>query len=285
MLYFIREIKVRGLVTGHGDFPVYVDSPLANEATGIFLQCDRQYFDADTAAMLDKGINPLMSPGVKLSVSSEESKAINTDREPKVILSASGMCEAGRIRHHLKHNLWRKECMVLFVGYQAVGTTGRKLFDGAKKLTLFNEEISVQAEIGFLPGKSGHADRDGLLRWITAFDPKPAQVFVNHGDDASMKNYANLLADEYGFHVAAPYSGAVFDMIKGVWLATPEGVYVEKKRPKTERAAAAYAALQAALERLGKVVAACRSIPNKELARFTGQINSLADKWQKWAKK
>ena len=285
ILYFIREIKVNGMVTGHGDFPVYVDSPLANEATGIFLQCDRQYFDAATAAMLDKGINPLMSPGVKLSVTSEESKAINTDREPKVILSASGMCEAGRIRHHLKHNLWRSECMVLFVGYQAVGTTGRKLFDGAKTVSLFNEDISVQAEIGFLPGKSGHADRDGLVRWITAFDPKPAMVFVNHGDDAAMKSYANLLADEYGLHVAAPYSGAVFDLARGVWLAAPEGVPVAKKTAKTERAEAAYAALVAAGERLQKLIAACRSIPNKELARFTGQINSLADKWQKWAKK
>ncbi len=285
ILYFIREIKVNGLVTGHGDFPVYVDSPLANEATGIFLQCDRKYFDAATAAMLDKGINPLMSPGVKLSVSSEESKAINFDREPKVILSASGMCEAGRIRHHLKHNLWRKECMILFVGYQAVGTTGRKIIDGAKHVTLFNEDISVQAEIGFLPGKSGHADRDGLLRWITAFDPKPAMVFVNHGDDAAVKAYANTLADEYGFTVGAPYSGAVFDLAQGVWVKTPEGVPVAKKTVKTERAAAAYAALAAAGERLQKIIAACRSIPNKELARFTGQVNSLADKWQKWAKK
>ena len=285
ILYFIREIKVRGMVTGHGDFPVYVDSPLANEATGIFLQCDRQYFDADTAAMLDKGINPLMSPGVKLAVSSEESKAINFDREPKVILSASGMCEAGRVRHHLKHNLWRSECMVLFVGYQAVGTTGRKIYDGAKHVTLFNEDISVQAEIGFLPGKSGHADRDGLVRWITSFDPKPAMVFVNHGDDAVMKSYANLLTDEYGFNVAAPYSGAVFDLKAGEWLSAPEGVPIERKSPKTERAEAAYAALVAAGERLKALISACRSIPNKELARFTGQINSLADKWQKWAKK
>lgn len=285
ILYFIREIKVNGLVTGHGDFPVYVDSPLANEATGIFLQCERSYFDEKTAQMLDQGINPLMSPGVKLSVSSEESKAINFDREPKVILSASGMCEAGRIRHHLKHNLWRPECMILFVGYQAVGTTGRKIFDGAKHVTLFNEDISVQAEIGFLPGKSGHADRDGLLRWITAFDPKPALVFVNHGDDAVMKSYANLLSDEYGFNVAAPYSGAVFDLARGVWLETPVGVPIEKRSPKTERAAAAYAALVAAGERLQRIIAACRAIPNKELARFTGQINSLCDKWQKWTKK
>ena len=285
ILYFIREIKVNGLVTGHGDFPVYVDSPLANEATGIFLQCEREYFDEKTAEMLNKGINPLMSPGVKLSVSSEESRAINTDRTPKVILSASGMCEAGRIRHHLKHNLWRKECMILFVGYQAAGTTGRKLLDGAKKIELFNEEISVQAEVGFLPGKSGHADRDGLLRWINAFDPKPALVFVNHGDDATCKAYAATLADEYGFNVAAPYSGAEFDLAKGVWLKTPEGVPIAKKSPKTERAAAAYAALVAAGERLQRIIAACRSIPNKELARFTGQINSLAEKWQKWAKK
>ena len=285
ILYFIREIKVRGLVTGHGDFPVYVDSPLANEATGIFLQCDRQYFDAETAAMLDKGINPLMSPGVKLAVSSEESKAINFDREPKIILSASGMCEAGRVRHHLKHNLWRPECMVLFVGYQAVGTTGRKIYDGAKSVMLFNEEISVKAEIGFLPGKSGHADRDGLVRWITAFDPKPAMVFVNHGDDAAMKSYARLLSEEYGFNVGAPYSGAVFDLAKGEWVETPAGVPVEKKRAKSERAENAFAALENALERLRALVESCRGIPNKELARFTGQINSLCDKWQKWAKK
>ncbi len=285
ILYFIREIKTKGMVTGHGDFPVYVDSPLANEATGIFLQCDRHYFDEATAEMLDQGINPLMSPGVKLSVSSEESKAINFDREPKIILSASGMCEAGRIRHHLKHNLWRQESMVLFVGYQAVGTTGRKLLDGAKHVTLFNEDICVRAEIGFLPGKSGHADRDGLVRWITAFDPRPAMVFVNHGDDAAMKSYANLLSDEYGFTVGAPYSGAVFDLAHGAWLEMPDGVPIEKKSAKTERARAAYSALVAAGERLQKIIAACRSIPNKELARFTGQINSLADKWQKWTNK
>jgi len=285
ILYFIREIKTKGMVTGHGDFPVYVDSPLANEATGIFLQCERQYFDEDAAAMLDQGVNPLMSPGVKLSVSSDESKAINTDKEPKVILSASGMCEAGRVRHHLKHNLWRRESMVLFVGYQAVGTLGRKLLDGAKKVTLFNEEIGVNAEIGFLPGKSGHADRDGLLRWIGSFDPKPSMVFVNHGDDAVCRSYANLLSEEYGFTVSAPYSGAVFDLIECVWLKTPDGIPIEKRSAKTERAASAYAALVAAGERLQKIIASCRSIPNKELARFTGQINSLADKWQKWMKR
>ena len=290
ILYFIREIKVNHMVSDHGDFPVYVDSPLANEATGIFLQCDRMYFDSETCKMLDKGINPLMSPGVMLSVSSEESKAINFDKEPKLIIAASGMCEAGRIRHHLKHNLWRSESMVLFVGYQAVGTLGRKIRDGAKMVSLFNEDVSVNCEIAFLPGKSGHADKDGLLRWIKSFKEKPAMIFVNHGEADVCEAYARCLREEHGFNADAPFSGSVFDLLAGRYTEETEGIPVkekktEKKSQKTERAAAAYSALEAACARLQKIVASCRSIPNKELARFTGQINSLAEKWQKWAKK
>ncbi|MBR2716726.1 MAG: MBL fold metallo-hydrolase [Oscillospiraceae bacterium] len=282
MLYFIRLIKERNLVTGHGDFPVYVDSPLANEATAIFLQCDRSYFDKDTIALLDAGVNPLMSPGIQLSVSSEESKAINDDRTPKVIISASGMCEAGRIRHHLKHNLWRRECMILFVGYQAVGTTGRKLRDGAKEIKLFGEDITVNAEIAYLPGKSGHADRDGLIRWITAFRRKPAMVFVNHGDDEVVKSYAALLQDGYGLTATAPYSGAVFDLLAGVYTETPEGVPVERVKAKQARNNDAFGALVAAGERLLSVIRGCRGIPNKELGKFAGQVNSLAEKWGSW---
>ena len=285
ILYLIRQIKVGGLVTGHGDFPVYMDSPLANEATGIYLQCDRKYFDAEACALLDQGINPLMSPGVMLAVTSEESKAINFDSEPKVILSASGMCEAGRIRHHLKHNLWRPESMILFVGYQAVGTTGRAIRDGAKKLKLFGEDITVNAEITYLPGKSGHADKEGLIRWITAFRTKPAMVFVNHGEDGSVKSYAACLADEYGFRTSAPYSGAVFDLLADRYVETPDGVPVRKETAKQQRAASAFDALVAAGERLTAVIRACRGIPNKELGRFTSQINSLVAKWESWAKK
>ena len=285
MLYFIRIIKERGLVTGHGDFPVCIDSPLANEATGIFLQCDRVYFDQETCELLDRGVNPLMSPGVQLSVSSEESKQINADATPKVIISASGMCEAGRIRHHLKHNLWRSECTILFVGYQAVGTTGRKILDGAKDLKLFGEDITVNAEIAFLPGKSGHADRDGLLRWITAFREKPAMVFVNHGDDETMRSYVDLLQCEYDFTASAPYSGAVFDLLAGEYTAMPKGVPVpvSKIKAKQSRAADAFSALVAACERLMSVIRGCKGIPNKELSRFTGQVNSLADKWSSWS--
>ena len=147
LLYFIREIKEKGLVTGHGNFPVYIDSPLAIEATRIFQNTDEECYDTETRALLDANINPIQFPGLRVSITSDESRMINADPVPKVILSASGMCEAGRIRHHLKHNLWRPECTILFVGYQAVGTLGRTLIDGATTVKLFGETIEVQADI------------------------------------------------------------------------------------------------------------------------------------------
>ena len=152
MLYFIREIKERGLVGGHDGFKVYVDSPLAIEATKVF---EKNYPDCyDTAAMelVKKGINPLEFPGLTVAVTPEDSQAINFDRSPKVIISASGMCEAGRIRHHLKHNLWRPESTILFVGYQAIGTLGRNIIEGAPEVRLFGETITVNARIEQLTG-------------------------------------------------------------------------------------------------------------------------------------
>lgn len=228
MLFYIRQIKVAGLVTGYDDFKVYVDSPLANKATGIFLQIDREYMDEETLALVDQGINPLMSPGVIISESVEESKAINSDPSPKVVISASGMCDAGRIRHHLKHNLSSKDNTVLFVGYQANGTLGRILLDGIDKVKLFGEEIAVNAEICFMPGKSGHADKDGLLRWINSFEKKPRTVFVNHGDSEVCDSYVRTLHDGYGFAATAPYSGAEFDLLAGEYTSYPDGVPVEK---------------------------------------------------------
>ena len=145
--------------------------------------------------------------------------ALNTDKTPKVILSSSGMCDAYRIRHHLKYNLWRPECTVLFVGYQAVGTLGRKLHDGAESVKIFGDEIAVHAEITVLPGVSGHADKQGLLGWINAMEQKPAHVFVNHGDDDACTAFAACLRDEYGYDADAPYSGSEFDLaVKRVYL-------------------------------------------------------------------
>ncbi len=285
LLYFIRLVKLGGLVTGHGDFPVYVDSPLANEATGIFLQCDRACFDPETQALLDQGINPLVFPGLRLAVTSAESKQINLDGEPKVIISASGMCDAGRVRHHLKHNLWRPESTILFVGYQAEGTTGRAIQNGKTPISLFGEEVAVRAEIRTFAGKSGHADKDGLLRWISAFAEKPAMVFVNHGEDATCESYAQCLREELGLAAYAPYSGAVYDLAAGRFLETPEGVRVEKKSAKQARNDSVFDRLLAACQRLTQLAQSCREFPNKDLAKFTGQVNALADKWSAWVRR
>ncbi|MBR6006190.1 MAG: MBL fold metallo-hydrolase, partial [Clostridia bacterium] len=178
LLYMIRLAKLQGRFRGHDNFRVVLDSLLAEEATSIFLQSDPSFFDDETADMIRRGINPLYFPGLEPSVSAEESKALNDDTEPKVIISASGMCEAGRIRHHLKHNLWRPESTILFVGYQTAGTLGRLILDGVDKIKLFGETIAVRAEIAYLYGSSSHADRAGLIRWLGGFKKKPDRVFV-----------------------------------------------------------------------------------------------------------
>ena len=168
-------------------------------------------FDPTAMARGRQGVDPIRGPGLKRTVTSYESRLINSDRVPKVIISASGMCEAGRIRHHLKHNLWRPECTVLFVGYQAAGSLGRMLVDGATEVKLFGETIEVRAQIRQLTGMSGHADKNGQLRWIHAFAQKPRRVFIIHGEDAVEDAFAATLAEE-GYTVAAPYNRAGWDL-------------------------------------------------------------------------
>ena len=197
MLYFIRQIKEQGLVSGHDGFPVYVDSPLAIEATEIFMRNKSSCFDEEAMRYVNSGVNPLKFDGLKLVVTSDESRAINFDRTPKVIISASGMCEAGRIKHHLKHNLWRAECTVVFVGYQAAATLGRSLCEGAKRVKLFGEDIGVSAEITILAGVSGHADKAGLDEWISHIN-SPQKVFVNHGESAVADVYTAHLREDLG---------------------------------------------------------------------------------------
>ena len=162
MLYYMRRIKTEGLLPEYPGFEVYIDSPLAVEATNIFHKSVEECFDEEARQLVQSGINPIQFPGLKVAVSSEESKMINFNQKSKVIISASGMCEAGRIRHHLKHNLWRTDSTILFVGYQVPGTLGYSLLNGVKKVKLFGEEIEVRASIVNLPGISGHADRDHL---------------------------------------------------------------------------------------------------------------------------
>lgn len=281
MLYLIRGIRERGLVKGHDDFVVYVDSPLAVEATKIYACGLVDYYDAETLALLDRGIDPINFPGLKMSITSEDSKLINVDKTPKVILSASGMCEAGRIRHHLKHNLWRADSTILFVGYQAEGTIGRQLIDGADKVRLFGEDIAVHAQIMTLAGISGHADRDMLLDWLGAVEEAPKQVFVNHGQDEVCDLFAKTVTDKLGFPAIAPYSGDEYDLVSGECTAKGKIVKITKLSDGRRRANAAYERLLAAGKRLLSVIEQSRGLANKELARFADQIIALCDKYQK----
>ena len=278
LLYFLRKIKVGRLVEGHENFPVYVDSPLAVEATGIFQENRWECFDEDAMEMVREGINPIAFAGLKLSITSDESKAINFNETPKVIISASGMCEAGRIRHHLKHNLWREECTILFVGYQAVGTLGRSLLEGADEVRLFGEPIQVRARITQMNGLSGHADKDGLLEWLGGFEEKPKKVFVVHGEDSVCTAFAECLKIEHGQRAYAPYSGTVFDLISG--KVEYEGVPMPvKKKPKAQTSGV-FARLLASAQRLLNLVQKSDGLTNKDMAKFADQINSLCDKYE-----
>ena len=252
MLYFIRKIKADHLITGHDDFTVVVDSPLANGATTIFTKHTMDCYDDEAKALIEQGINPISFPGLKVSITSDDSIALNTDMEPKVILSASGMCEAGRIKHHLKHNLWRPESTVLFVGYQAQGTVGRQLLDGADEVKLFGEPVAVKAEICNLPGISGHADQEGLLAWAGALKEVPKKTFVVHGEDTVCDTFAQLLHERLGHDAVAPYSGAVFDLIAGTFTEEPAGIPIVKETALKEDTGAAKGTDEAAQETVGR---------------------------------
>lgn len=277
ILYFLRKIRVGRLVEGHENFPVYVDSPLAVEATNIFQENRLECFDEEAMELVKNNINPISFSGLRLSITTEESRAINFDEKPKVIISASGMCEAGRIRHHLKHNLWRPECTVLFVGYQAVGTLGRAIVEGAEEVRLFGESIQVRAQILQMRGMSGHADKEGLVKWVKGFEQKPRKVFVVHGEDSVCLSFAECLKVEHGLHACAPYSGSVFNLASGRFEYEAEPIPVKKK---AKAASGVYARLAAAGQRLTALILKSDGLANKDMAKFADQINSLCKKWE-----
>ncbi|MBE6768144.1 MAG: MBL fold metallo-hydrolase [Ruminococcaceae bacterium] len=279
MLYCLRCIKEAGLVKGHDRFPVYVDSPLAVEATRIYGdESLTPYFDKQTLSLLNEGINPILFDDIRVSVTSDDSRAINADTTPKVILSASGMCEAGRIRHHLKHNLWRPESTVLFVGYQTEGTLGNQLINGAPTVKLFGEEIGVRARIAQMDGISGHADRDRMLQWLGGMNPAPQKVFVNHGQDAVCDEFAEFITEQLGIPAEAPYNGAVYRVGDTVTLEAAGNT--RRLTPKAARVSTVYDRLVMVYRRLGQLVEQSRGRANKDLAKFADQMQSLHDRWQ-----
>lgn len=279
LLYFIREIKERNLIKNHDNFKVYLDSPLANEATEIYDKRALSYCNSETAALIEQGINPIIFDGLVRTTSVLDSRAISANENPKIIISAAGMCDAGRIRHHLKHNLWRSECTVMFVGYQAVGTLGRIILDGATKVKIFGEEIKVSAEIIQFPGISAHADKNGLLKWINAFSIKPKKVFVVHGDDNSAMSFASYLSSEYGIDTVAPYSGSEFNLLTNEFenIAAPERIAIASHAGNSF--SKSFSKLLDAYENLGEVVNMYESAANKDIEKFSMQICDLAQRW------
>ena len=278
LLYFIREIKDQKLVKSTPNFPVYIDSPLAKAATTVFCGDLHGYLDEQALELVKDGTHMFTFPNLNLVESSEESKMLNMDTTPKVIISASGMCDAGRIRHHLKHNLWRANSAVVFVGFQSPGTLGRRLLDGVESVKLFGEEIAVKAKVVNFQGLSSHADHDHLIEWIKAFDPKPAHVFVVHGDADVAPAFADELCS-LGFSAHAAKFTESYDLAAGVMLS--EGYISERKRTmQASRADNLYGKLLAAGEALLELIRRFKGRSNKEIAAFTGQITALIDRFQ-----
>lgn len=282
MLYFLRRIKTEELLPEYQNFEVYVDSPLAVEATSIFGKNVSDCFDEEALSLVNQGINPIGFPGLRMAITSDESKMINFDEKPKVILSASGMCEAGRIRHHLKHNLWRADSTILFVGFQVPGTLGNSLLGGAKEVRLFGETIEVHAKIENLPGISGHADINQLTEWAAAFEGSPKRFFIVHGEDRVTEQFAAHLHERLGIDTYAPYSGDAFDLATGERIKEGSREVIEKKNKNTAKASGnVFARLLDAGGRLMTVITKCEGMPNRELGKFADQINELCNKWER----
>ena len=195
------------------NMPVFIDSPLAISATEVFrknLEC----YDEEARSYIQNGDNPLDFPGLSFSRTADESRALNERDDSIIIISASGMCDAGRIKHHLKHNLWRRESTILFVGYQAQGTLGRRLVDGAKKIRIFGEDITVKARVEMIDGFSGHADQKGLLDWISSFSKKPKKIFIVHGEEDAMNVLSEKINNEFGIETVIPDKDEYFEIEK-----------------------------------------------------------------------
>ncbi len=280
LLYFYRKIKEQGLVTVNPDFKVYVDSPLAVEATQVFSKYTEGYYDEEAIELVRRGINPLSFKGLEVSVTSENSKAINFDSEPKVIIAASGMCDAGRIKHHLKHNLWREDSTLLFVGYQANGTLGRHIYNGAKSVKLFGEEVEIRANVLTMRSMSGHADRAGLLKWIASFENPPREVFVVHGEAQVSHTFAQELRLKYSLNAVVPNLYASYDLVTGECIEYGEEheSIIARQTTKKKKGSAVFVRLLSVCDRLVNIIENCSGRPNKELAKIADQITALCDK-------
>ncbi len=281
LLYYIKRLLMKNAVPGLENVPVYIDSPLGINATKVYEKCAEGYYDEEARAMAKSG-SPFDFPNLRVAVTADESKLINAETGCNIIISSSGMCDAGRIRHHLKHNLYRADSTVIFTGYQAEGTLGRMLLDGAKKVRLFGEDVRVNATIERIEGFSGHAGRDELIEWIEGIGNKPVCTFFVHGESDVLDGFSSAVAS-LGYHVEVPELLEEFTLLPGSMERTQESVPASAAE---ERVEAHYAVqLHAQLERLSTLLehtdwkadasAALRAEIMEE------DIRALVDKWER----
>lgn len=299
LLYLLRVITTHNLLPEIPQIPVFLDSPLAIEATKVYSRNISGYFDEEAMDLVRKGINPLTFPSLTVTVTADESRKLNARKESAVIISASGMCEAGRIKHHLKHNLWRRESSIVFCGYQAVGTLGRSILDGEERVSVFGEKITVRAAVHKLAGISGHADREGLIRWLSCFGNRPEQIFVVHGEERVAKWFAAQVSSKLGIPTWAPASKESFDLLKDK-LPVVSAHEAEEAVIGKEELDTAFAGLEAILEELDSVAGRFHrhklqlrtghdagSIHDaqpavklaKAVSRFSKELQELLDSW------
>ena len=291
LLYLLRCIIEHDLVPSFKTIPVFLDSPLAIEATRVFSRNMEGYFDEEAMRLVEKGVNPLIFSSLTTTVTAEESKALNARKEPAVIISSSGMCEAGRIKHHLKHNLWRRESTIVFSGYQANGTLGRSILDGAEKVTIFSEQIDVRAKIRRLEGISGHADQDGLIKWLSHFGKRPQQIFIVHGEEDVAQFFAGFVTSKLQVPAWAPESGQSFDLLSKEYVSQVPKVIVA---PGEKELHVAYGQLTSALASLDAIVQRMREhgqqLPadddgktalrlSNAVLRLAADIDALRSRW------
>ncbi|MFA7113171.1 MAG: MBL fold metallo-hydrolase [Sphaerochaeta sp.] len=292
ILYLLRVVIEHKLCPTFSEIPVFVDSPLSVKATHVFAGNLFGYMDEETMELVNKGINPILFPSLVTITDVADSIALNKRKESCVIISSSGMCEAGRIKHHLKHNLYRSECSVLFSGYQARGTLGRSILDGARHVTIFGEQIDVRCEVCELHGISGHADQEGLVKWLTSFKKEPRMAFIVHGDKEVAPWFASFVHRTLNIKAYAPTAMQRFDLLDEA--ALPVSAVVDDKVVPYIRE------LHEALEELKKQEVTLRSVvqrmqdsgsephlDEKRAVRLTNAINRLASDLEylkiKWA--
>jgi metallo-beta-lactamase family protein len=218
LMYHLNNMLAKGEIP---QVPIFVDSPLAIAATHIFTDHPELY-DQEARRIHDTGDELFEFPGLKFTRTKEASMAINNLKTPAIIISASGMAEAGRILHHLKHNLWRPESTVLFIGYQAEGTMGRRLLQGVSRVRIMGEDIAVRAKIESIEGFSAHADQQELLRWISQMKA-PKLAFLVHGEDESTKAFSEILARDYGWKTYVPRYGESVVLGREEWQVSEHG--------------------------------------------------------------